>query len=118
MSSIDTAAIRQLTDPLFDLLIDVWSARQSSLPIHQDPRMDSYYVSRTKPALLAADFLAASFCDEDELACCLASCWTMAGQHGFARHASLVAETASALRTMYREAMPDAEVSPYIYQMF
>jgi hypothetical protein len=118
MSSIDEQALRALTDPLFDALTADDASIEPPFPLGPDPALSSYYVRRPRAAMARADFLAPSCLDAEEFAERLAAWWQAAGRPALASQAPLVAETARALHALYQEARPQAEVSPYIYQMF
>lgn len=122
MSSIDEPTLRALTDPLFDALLDAMSAADSPaqppFPLGPDPALASYYTRRPQAAMARADFLAPSCLDAGEFAARLAAYWQAAGRPALAQQAPRVAETARALQALYQQARPQAEVSPYIYQMF
>lgn len=118
MSSIDEQALRTLTDPLFDALTADAVSTQPPFPLGPAPALASYYVRRPHGAMARADFLAPSCLDADEFAQRLAAYWRAAGRPALAEQAPLVARTARALHALHQEARPQAEVSPYIYQMF
>ena len=118
MSSIDENALRALTDPLFDALAAEGDAARPPFALGPDPALASYYVRRTHGAMTRADFLAASCLDAGEVEQRLAGYWQAAGRPELAARAPHVASTAQALHALYRAARPEAEVSPYIYQMF
>jgi hypothetical protein len=118
MSSIDENALRALTDPLFDALTADGVSAQPPFPLGPDPSLGSYYVRREYGAMTRADFLAPSCLDAEEFEQRLAAYWEAAGQPALAARAPLAASAARALHALYREARPEAEVSPYIYQMF
>jgi hypothetical protein len=118
MSSIDEKALRALTDPLFDALMADGGAAQPPFPLGPDPSLASYYIPRPRSAMAREDFLAASCLDAAEFAQRLGDYWRAAGHPALARHAPLAADTARALHALYLQARPQAEVSPYIYQMF
>lgn len=118
MSSIDDHALRALTDPLFDALTADGDPARPPFPLGPDPALASYYVRRAQGAMRRADFLAASCLDAGEFEGRLAGYWRAAGQPALAARAPLVASTAQALRALHEKARPEAEVSPYIYQMF
>jgi hypothetical protein len=118
MSSIDEKALRALTDPLLDALTADDASAQPPFPLGPDPALASYYIQRPQGTMARADFLAASCLDLDEFAQRLGDYWRAAGHPDLAAQAPLAAATAGALRALYQEARPQAEVSPYIYQMF
>ena len=118
MNSIDEKAVRALTDPLFDALTAGATPGQAPFPLGPNPRLASYYTRRSQGAMAPADFLAASCLDAGEFAQRLAAYWRAAGHPELATRAPLVAETARALHALHLEAQPQAELSPYIYQMF
>jgi hypothetical protein len=118
MSSIDEKALRALTDPLFDALTADRLSSRPPFPLGPDPSLSSYYVRRPHGAMRREDFLKASCLDAGEFEQRLAAYWEAAGRPALAAQAPLVARTARALHALYQEARPDAEVSPYIYQMF
>ena len=117
MNSIDEQAVRALTDPLFDVLIRGARA-QPPFPLGFDPHLSTYYVKRTHCAMAPSDFLAPSCLNAAEMTERLAAYWGAAGSPELAARAPLVAETAHGLRALYLAAQPQAELSPYIYQMF
>jgi hypothetical protein len=117
MSSIDEKALRALTDPLFDALTEGASA-QPPFPLGPDPALASYYTPRPRSAMAREDFLGASCLDAGEFAQRLEAYWRAAGHPELAARAPLAADTARALHALYQQARPQAEVSPYIYQMF
>jgi hypothetical protein len=118
MNSIDGKALRALTDPLFDALTDGAASRQAPFPLGPDPKLASYYTQRPHSAMGHADFLSASCLGAAEFAQCLEGYWRAAGHPELAARAMLVAETARGLHALHLAAQPQAEVSPYIYQMF
>jgi len=118
MSSIDEKALRALTDPLFDALTAEGVSALPPFPLGPDPSLPSYYVRRPHGAMTREDFLAPSCLNADEFEQRLAAYWEAAGQPALAARARLAAGAARALRALYQEARPEAEVSPYIYQMF
>lgn len=118
MSSIDEQALYALTDPLFDALCAGSDAAPPPFPLGPDPALASYYVQRPHAAMRREDFLAPSCLDAGEFAERLAGYWREAGQPGLAEQAPRVAAAARALHALYQETRPQAEVSPYIYQMF
>jgi hypothetical protein len=83
-----------------------------------DPRLASYYTRRSRRAMARDEFLSASCRDAGEFGQRLAAYWLAAGQAELAGQAPLVAETAARLHALYIRAQPQAELSPYIYQMF
>jgi hypothetical protein len=118
MSSIDEKALRALTDPLFDALTADSAQTRPPFPLGPDPALASYYVRRPQGSMRREDFLKASCLDAAEFEQRLAALWQAAGRPELAAQAPLAAGTARALHALYREARPEAEVSPYIYQMF
>ena len=118
MSSIDTVAVQKITDPLFEAIIKGGAPDASVFPLGSDPELASYYLERTKTSMTREDFLAASCSNAEEFARSLEAYSNGAGTHPLAAHAPLVAESARALRALYRDAVPEAQLSPYIYQMF
>jgi hypothetical protein len=118
MSSIDEEALEALAGPLFDALTEGAPATRSPFPLRPDPGERSYYVSRGRTFMRRGDFSTASCLDAEELEHRLAAYWRAAGQPRLAARAALVARTAVALRSLYEQAEPKAEVSPYIYSMF
>ena len=118
MSSIDEKALRALTDPLFDALTADGVSAQPPFPLGPDRSLASYYVRRPHGAMTREDFLGASCLDAGEFEQRLAAYWEAAGQPALAARAPLAAGAARALHALYQEARPEAEVSPYIYQMF
>lgn len=118
MSSIDEKALRALTDPLFDALTADGVSAQPPFPLGPDASLASYYVRRPHGAMTREDFLAPSCLDAEEFEQRLAACWEAAGRPALAARAPLAARAARALHALYLEARPEAEVSPYIYQMF
>jgi hypothetical protein len=120
MSSIDEAALGATTSALFDALTAgaaALPAGQAPFPMGPDPRLATYYTQRSRCAMAGDDFLSASCLDAGEFGRRLATYWR-AEHPGLAAQAPLVAETAAALHALYVQAQPQAEVSPYIYQMF
>ena len=118
MSSIDEKALRALTDPLFEALTADHTPERPPFPLGPDPSLASYYVRRPQGAMTREDFLGASCLDAGEFEQRLAAYWAAAGQPALAAQAPLAAGAARALHALYQEARPEAEVSPYIYQMF
>lgn len=118
MNSIDMRELREITDPLFDALLHDGVPDPAFFPLAPDPRLSSYYTERARPAMKAADFRAASYGDADGFASCLQAHCAALGRPQAAGQAALVAGTAGALHALYRRVQPEAEVSPYIYQMF
>jgi hypothetical protein len=118
MSSIDKGALEALAGPLFDALTEGAAAARPPFPLRPDPGEASYYVSRGRTFMRRGDFSAASCLNAQELEQRLAAYWRAAGQPQLAAHAALVAQSAVALRSLYEQAEPKAEVSPYIYSMF
>jgi len=121
MSSIDEAAVGAATSALFDAMTAgaaALPAGQKPFPLGPDPRLATYYTQRTRPAMAREDFLSASCLGAGEFGQRLAAWWRAAGHPELAEQAPLVAEAAAALRALYVRAQPQAEVSPYIYQMF
>jgi hypothetical protein len=64
------------------------------------------------------DFLAPSCLDAETFGARLAGYWRAQGHPELAAHAPRVAEAAQALHALYVAARPQAELSPYVYQMF
>lgn len=121
MSSIDEAVLGETTAALFDALAagaGTLPAGRVPFPLGPDPRLATYYTQRSQPAMAHADFLSASCLDAGEFAQRLAAYWRAAGHPELAERTPLVAETAAALHALYVQAQPQAELSPYIYQMF
>ncbi len=121
MSSIDDAALGVATAALFDALTagtTPAAGGQAPFPMGPDPQLPSYYIQRARPAMAREDFLSASCLDAGEFEQRLAACWLAADRPALAQQAPLVAETAAALHALYVQARPQAELSPYIYQMF
>jgi hypothetical protein len=118
MSSIDQAAVRDLAAPLFDILTAGCAPGQSPFPLGPNPRLTSYYAQRTRTTMDLDDFLAPSCLDAGEFGARLAAHWRAHGHPELASHAPQVAEAAQALHALYTAARPQAELSPYVYQMF
>jgi hypothetical protein len=118
MNSIDDKALRAVTDPLFDALTADGVGAPPPFPMGPDPRLSSYYIQRTQTTMGRADFLAPSCLDAGEFARCMEAHWRAEGRPDLAAWAPQLAEAARALHALYTEAEPEAEVSPYIYQMF
>jgi hypothetical protein len=121
MSSIDDVALGAATAALFDALTAGAAppaSGQAPFPMGPDPQLPSYYLQRGRPAMAREDFLSASCLDAGEFGQRLAACWLAAGRPALAAQAPLAAETAAALHALYVQARPQAELSPYIYQMF
>jgi hypothetical protein len=121
MSSIDDAVLGAATAVLFDALsagAAPPAGRQGPFPMGPDPQLSSYYTRRSRPAMTHEDFLSASCLDAGEFGQRLAACWRAAGRPALAEQVPLVTETAAALHALYVQARPQAELSPYIYQMF
>jgi hypothetical protein len=118
MSSIDDIALRTLAAPLFDALTAGCAPGQSPFPLGPNPRLASYYTQRTHTTMGLDDFLAPSCLDVETFGARLAAHWRAQGHPELAAHASRVAETARALHALYVAVRPQAELSPYVYQMF
>jgi hypothetical protein len=118
MSSIDDAALRTLTAPLFDVLTSHCASGQAPFPLGPNPRLASYYTQRTHTTMGLDDFLVPSCLDADTFGARLADHWRMCGHPELAAHAPHVAEAARALHALYVAARPQAALSPYVYQMF
>ena len=118
MSSIDDSALQALAAPLFDLLAADCVAGQPPFPLGPDARLSSYYTQRTHTTMILDDFLAPSCLDAGDFGERLAAYWHAHGHPGLAGHAPRVAEAAHALHALYEAARPQAELSPYVYQMF
>lgn len=120
MSSIDQAALGAMTSALFDALTAGAAppAGRKPFPLGPDPRLGTYYTQRGRPAMAQEDFLSASCLGAEEFGERLAAYWRAAGHAELAEQAPLAAETAEALHALHVKAQPQAEVSPYIYQMF
>ena len=118
MSSIDDSALQALAAPLFDLLAADCMAGQPPFPLGPDARLSSYYTQRTHTTMILDDFLAPSCLDAGDFGERLAAYWRAQGHPGLAGHAPRVAEAAHALHALYEAARPQAELSPYVYQMF
>lgn len=118
MNSIDMRELREITDPLFEALLHDGQPDPTFFPLAPDPRLSSYYTERARPAMTAADFRAGSFGDADGFASCLQAHCAVLGRPQAPGQAAMIADTARALRALYRRVQPEAEVSPYIYQMF
>lgn len=118
MNSIDMRDLREITDPLFDALLREGRPDPAFFPLAPDPRLASYYTERAQPAMTPADFRAGSFGDADGFASCLQAHCAALGRPQAAGQAALIADTAGALHALYRRVQPEAELSPYIYQMF
>ena len=118
MSSIDDTALRALAAPLFDVLTAHCVAGPVPFPLGPNPRLASYYAQRTHTTMGLDDFLAPSCLDLDAFGARLAAHWRMHGHPELAAHAPQVAEAARALHALYVAARPQAELSPYVYQMF
>ena len=118
MSSIDDTALRALTAPLFDALTAHCVPGQVPFPLGPNPRLASYYTQRTHTTMGFDDFLVPSCLDAEEFGARLAAHWRAHGHPELAAHAPQVAEAARALHALYVAARPQAELSPYVYQMF
>ena len=120
MSSIDDAALRAQAEPLFDALTRAAAVPPGQLPFPMgpNPRLASYYAQRPRSGMRPEDFLAPSCLSAAEFAERMAAYWTAAGHPELAAQAPMVAQAAEALRALYEQAQPKAELSPYIYQMF
>ena len=118
MSSIDGPALRALAAPLFDRLAAEYVAGKPPFPLGPDARLPSYYTQRTHTTMILDDFLAPSCLDAGDFGERLAASWRAQGHSGLAEHAPRVAEAAHALHALYEAARPQAELSPYVYQMF
>jgi hypothetical protein len=118
MSSIDEGMLRALAAPLFDVLTAGCAHGQVPFPLGPNPRLASYYAQRTHTTMGLADFLAPSCLDADEFGERLAAYWRANGHPELAAHAPQVAEAARALHALHEAARPQAELSPYVYQMF
>jgi hypothetical protein len=118
MNSIDGKALRALTDPLFDALTAGGVDGPAPFPLGPDPALSSYYIQRPRTSMERADFLAPSCLDAGEFARCMDAHWRAQGRPAPAALVDRLAATAQALHALYVEAQPQAEVSPYIYQMF
>jgi hypothetical protein len=121
MSSIDEAALRATTSALFDAMTvgaAALSPGQKPFPLGPNPRLATYYMQRSRPAMAHEDFLSGSCLDAGQFGQRLAAWWRAAGRPELAEQAPLVAETAAALHALYVQAQPQAELSPYIYQLF
>jgi hypothetical protein len=118
MSSIDDAAVRDLAAPLFDALTAGCAPGQAPFPLGPNPRLTSYYAQRTRTTMHLDDFLAPSCLDAGEFGTRLAAHWRAHGHPELAALAPQVAEAAQALHALYTAARPQAELSPYVYQMF
>lgn len=92
------------------------AAPPAPFPLAPDARCASYWVSRPRPVMQRADFLAPSCLDEAELAQALAAYWTDAGQPQLASLAPRLATLAAAARA--QAAQQSDEVSPFIYTLF
>lgn len=121
MNSIDDAALVTATRTLFEALTAgaaALPAGQAPFPMGPDPQAASYYTRRGRCAMTRGDFRFASCLDAGEFGRRLAAVWLAAGHPELAAQAPLVAETAAALHALYVKAQPQAELSPYLYQMF
>ena len=118
MSSIDDAALQACAGPLFDVLTADCAAGQPPFPMAPDTRLASYYTQRTRTTMILDDFLAPSCLDAGDFGERLAAYWREQGHAGLAARAPRVAEAAQALHALYEAARPQAELSPYVYQMF
>jgi hypothetical protein len=118
MSSIDEATLLALAAPLFDALTAGGTPGQVPFPLGPNPRLSSYYAQRTRTAMVLDDFLAPSCMDAKEFGTRLAAHWRAHGHPELAVHAPQVADAARALHALYVAAQPEAELSPYVYQMF
>ena len=122
MSSIDDkalrAGLRTLAGPLFDVLTAHCIPGQVPFPLGPNPRLASYYTQRTHTTMGFDDFLVPSCLDADGFGARLAAHWRAHGHPELAAHAPQVAEAARALHALYVAARPQAELSPYVYQMF
>ncbi len=118
MNSIDDAALEALAAPLFDLLAADCAGEPPPFPLGPDARLSSYYTQRTHTTMILDDFLAPSCLDAGDFGERLAAYWREQGHAGLAAHAPRVAEAAQALHALYEAARPQAELSPYVYQMF
>jgi hypothetical protein len=122
MSSIDDkalrAGLRTLAAPLFDALTAHCAPGQAPFPLGPNPRLASYYTQRTRTTMGFDDFLVPSCLDAEGFGARLAAHWRAHGHPELAAHAPQVAEAARALHALYVAARPQAELSPYVYQMF
>jgi hypothetical protein len=121
MSSIDEATLGKATSGLFDALTAgaaALPAGRAPFPMGPDPCLATYYTQRSRCAMARDDFLSASCLDAGEFGRRLAAYWLTAGRPELAAQAPLAAETAALLHALYIRAQPQAELSPYIYQMF
>ena len=118
MNSIDDAALQAFAGPLFDVLTADCAAGQQPFPLGPDARLSSYYTQRTHTTMILDDFLAPSCLDAGDFGERLAAYWCAQGHPGLAEQAPRVAEAAHALHALYEAARPQAELSPYVYQMF
>lgn len=116
--TMDQAAVRTLTAPLFDTLVAGNTPGQVPFPLGPNPRLSSYYTQRTRTTMDLDDFLAPSCLDAEAFGARLAAYWRAQGHPELAAHAPRVAEAARALHALYEAARPQAELSPYVYQMF
>ena len=118
MSSIDDTALRALAAPLFDALTAHCVPGQVPFPLGPNPRLASYYAQRSRTTMSLDDFLVPSSLEADGFGARLAAHWRAHGHPELAAHAPQVAEAARALHALYAAARPQAELSPYVYQMF
>ena len=118
MSSIDEAALEAVAGPLFDALCIGGAPGQVPFPLGPNPRLASYYTQRTHTTMGLDDFLAPSCLDAEEFGARLAAHWRANGHPELAAQAPGVAEAARALHALYVAGRPQAELSPYVYQMF
>jgi hypothetical protein len=118
MSSIDDTALRAIAAPLFDALTAGCAPGQAPFTLGPNPRLASYYAQRTRTTMGLDDFLVPSCLDADGFGARLAAHWRAHGHPELAAHAPRVAAAARDLHALYVAARPQAEVSPYVYQMF
>jgi hypothetical protein len=118
MSSIDDTALQALAGPLFDVLTAGCTPGQAPFPLGPNPRLSSYYTQRAHTTMSLDDFLVPSCLDALAFCVRLADHWRAHGHPELAAHAPQVADVARALHALYAAARPQAELSPYVYQMF
>lgn len=121
MSSID-ARTRAAAEDLFDTtllpLAEEMAARGASvMPLQPDQSKETYYVTRSRAAMVRDDFMAPSCSDVDDFERRLAAHWRALGGDREVL-AAAAPRFAQAARASYALDEQDAEVNPFVYVMF